>query len=255
MQKKYDEGERSHDFMVKYLMMNADSEDEKIQSIAQDFLSALPEKELLKEDNFKIMKLYTNDSKSKEFQFYLKNIQKFVDMYGEENGELAFKMMDLLYNKALMEQNENHLKDLYALMLQLDPVIPQEKVDVISDKAYINFYEQTEDWVNYTKKSVEFIEKHDKDDADNITRTTYNFYLHTVDTKALKKAEGWLKGLIEAKDWFAYHYILGGIYFKNDKKNLALEQIEIALKQAAEIDAEADIVNEMEELKSSIENL
>ena len=98
MKKKFEEGERSTEFIKKYLLAMADTGDEDLQALADEYFKNLDESELLKEDNFELMMGYAADYDSRAFQYFLNNVEKFEEEFGEGTLYYVDNIFQILFN-------------------------------------------------------------------------------------------------------------------------------------------------------------
>lgn len=85
LQKRFDEGERNGAFMYDYLVSLRLGYFKELEvQISNDYLSSLPNEDLLKEENWNIIKYFMSDPSSKGFQYIVTNKEKLADVNGEE---------------------------------------------------------------------------------------------------------------------------------------------------------------------------
>lgn len=96
LQKKYDKGQRDGKFMYDYLvslrLANLDLLEAKV---ASEYLSSVKDEDLLKKENWKIIKYFMKDPSTKGFQYLVKNREKLAEINGVEEVESKlFKTVD-----------------------------------------------------------------------------------------------------------------------------------------------------------------
>lgn len=215
LEKKFEAGERSPGFLARYLLANVDnSEDEAIQKIAEEYFKTQKEAALLSEENFEVMSHFTKEKTSREFQYYLKNTEKYNERYGEEAANIAFQVFDGLYSKAIQENKDENIAEIQRILLQLDPIVSGEEAQKIGANAYLSFYEKTGDWTKYSSHARMFFEKYGTDNFEQVMTVCFNYYSHIDDRKELEKAIGWVKKSLTQDENYANLYVYAALLSK-----------------------------------------
>ncbi|MRT94666.1 thioredoxin family protein [Ancylomarina sp. 16SWW S1-10-2] len=99
LQKQYEAGKRDGEFMFSYLrslrMANLGKEESKR---ADEYISSLNKEDLLKKENWNIVKYFMNNPATDEFRFVVKNRTKLADIVGAD--EINSKIYNT-YNKTI----------------------------------------------------------------------------------------------------------------------------------------------------------
>lgn len=91
LQKKYDAGERSGAFIYDYLVsLRLGYHKELEAQVADDYLSNLSDEDLLKKENWNIIKNFMKDPSTKGFQFLVSNQDKVTEVNGKEEVSTMF---------------------------------------------------------------------------------------------------------------------------------------------------------------------
>lgn len=129
LRNKFTQGDRSKKFLTEYLsaVENVDTK------VVKNYFKQLTEKELLYDKKvFKIMEMYTRDTQSREFKFYLTHIQDYKDEYGKQAISPAVGILDNLYSGAFKQKDKNKLQQLFGILKKLKPVMPNAE-SIIAD--------------------------------------------------------------------------------------------------------------------------
>lgn len=133
---KFAKGERSKEFLTKYLATVGDAD----KDVVKKYFTQVQDRELLDNKNlFKIMTAYTRDPESREFKYFLAHTKDFKAKYGDESINVAVGILDNLYAKSFKEKNTTALKQLFSVLRKLDPVMPKEKAESIIGKLQKQF--------------------------------------------------------------------------------------------------------------------
>lgn len=88
LQKRYDAGERNGKFIFDYLVSVRLSFNEDLEKkVANDYLRSLNTEDLLKKENWDVIKNFMSDPLSSEFQYLLTNREKLALVVGAEEAE------------------------------------------------------------------------------------------------------------------------------------------------------------------------
>ncbi len=248
---KYEKGERSKEFIVEYLTAMGENADKETKTIAGDYFKSLKEVALLEPQNFELMVIYPRKYDSREFKYYVKNIDKFMEQYPNEAELIAFNSIDLLYQEAIETQSEEKMNELSMLLTQLPNVIEDDKASQMSSMAYMSFYETTQEWDKYAPNAVQYFEKYGRDEFESFLRAAFNFYNFVEKPEDLTKMLTWLEESVVSEENYANLYLNAALLKKLDRKKEALELAKksLAVAQLEEVNAEIiqQLITELEE--------
>jgi thioredoxin-related protein len=248
---KYEKGERSKEFIVEYLTAMGENADKETKTIADDYFKSLKEVALLEPQNFELMVIYPRKYDSREFKYYVKNIDKFMEQYPNEAELIAFNSIDLLYQEAIETQSEEKMNELSMLLTQLPNVIEDDKASQMSSMAYMSFYETTQEWDKYAPNAVQYFEKYGRDEFESFLRAAFNFYNFVEKPEDLTKMLTWLEESVVSEENYANLYLNAALLKKLDRKKEALELAKksLAVAQLEEVNAEIiqQLITELEE--------
>jgi len=96
LQKKYDNGDRNGAFMYDYLVSLRLGNYDKLETeVAGKYLASLSEEDLLKKENWNVIKYFMKDPSSTGFQYLVTNKKKLAEIVGEIEVEgKLFKTID-----------------------------------------------------------------------------------------------------------------------------------------------------------------
>jgi thioredoxin-related protein len=248
---KYEKGERSKEFIVEYLTAMGENADKETKTIADDYFKSLKEVALLEPQNFELMVIYPRKYDSREFKYYVKNIDKFMEQYPNKAELIAFNSIDLLYQEAIETQSEEKMNELSMLLTQLPNVIEDDKASQMSSMAYMSFYETTQEWDKYAPNAVQYFEKYGRDEFESFLRAAFNFYNFVEKPEDLTKMLTWLEESVVSEENYANLYLNAALLKKLDRKKEALELAKksLAVAQLEEVNAEIiqQLITELEE--------
>ncbi len=155
LQKEYEAGKRDGEFMFSYLrslrMANLDKEEARK---ADEYISSLDKEDLLKKENWNIIKHFMKNPATEEFRFVVRNKTKLAEVVGiEEVDAKIYKT----YNKKIEEYSyfypgQGHKYDKVgfdALILDLQNSNYDKAPELIAI-ALKNEYSRLNDWAKYT---------------------------------------------------------------------------------------------------------
>jgi|GEM_PF-699294 len=248
---KYEKGERSKEFIVEYLTAMGENGDKETKTIADEYFKSLKEVALLEPQNFELMVMYPRKYDSREFKYYMKNIDKFMEQYPNKAELIAFNSIDLLYQEAIETQSEEKMNELSMLLTQLPNVIEDDKASQMSSMAYMSFYETTQEWDKYAPNAVQYFEKYGRDEFESFLRAAFNFYNFVEKPEDLTKMLTWLEESVVSEENYANLYLNAALLKKLDRKKEALELAKksLAVAQLEEVNAEIiqQLITELEE--------
>ena len=99
LQKKYESGDRSPEFLAEYLLANTENQSDEILEIADTYFKTQKDEDLLSDTNFQLLKYFISDVNSREFKYFLEHTNDFYEKHGETAGEIAYQVLDQLYSK------------------------------------------------------------------------------------------------------------------------------------------------------------
>ncbi|MEQ9232297.1 MAG: DUF255 domain-containing protein, partial [Cyclobacteriaceae bacterium] len=191
--KKYEAGERSTGFVDDYISALGEA-CQDVDKFLANFFKEVPSEELIKQDNWDVIRDYVFDVYGREFLYVLKNQEAFSEAHGQD--EVQDKIFDtfMITYSELSESDVSlfAIKSLRYLASSHEFERQQEVVD------YLNFGlgEITEDWELYADGAMGFVEL-GVEDPEFIMDIAWKFYLFVDDNTKLLAALNWTKYVLE----------------------------------------------------------
>jgi len=207
LQKRFDAGERDGAFMYEYLVsLRLGYHKELEAQVSGDYLNSLANEDLLKEENWNIIKHFMKDPTSKGFQFLVNNQNKLIEVVGKE--EVDSKLYKTInkqietwsywYGKTPFETQKE--KNLIAFLQQCK----YDKAPILLGKLLANKYKRLEDKDQYLT-TLDYIVKFNLTEGSSTIVHYANTVLDTYTSEvAWAKALAWLN-IAEVKETRVEH--------------------------------------------------
>jgi thiol-disulfide isomerase/thioredoxin len=247
LQTKYENGERSSEFMLKYIE-TLDKACINAEKVAEEYLNSLKDEALYEKNNWSIFNSHIWNSESRSFKLVAEKYSKFFDLYGDKVNEKIVNVYRRKIAAAIRKKDE----DAYAANMKILKSLnfPQsEKVHAVLECQY---YYSKNDWVNYAAKSVSYVEDFQIENPGELNSIAWDFYEKVSDKKMLEKAAEWSKKAVEIENNYANLDTHAAVLYKLGNKKEAQKYAELALKKAKE---EGEDATETEELLKKIKAL
>ncbi|GAA3556020.1 thioredoxin family protein [Snuella lapsa] len=209
LQKRYDAGDRDGAFMYDYLVsLRLGYHKELETKVANDYLASLSNDDLLKEENWNVVKYFMKDPTSKGFQFLVNNQDKLAKVIGDEEVAAKFyKTIDkqieswsFWYGDKPFETEKE--TSLITFLQQSN----YDKAPVLLGKLLANKYKRLEDKEQYLS-TLEYIVNFNLAEGSNRIVQYANNVMDTYKSdRAWAKALLWLK-IAEAKETRVEHKV------------------------------------------------
>lgn len=192
MQKKYESGERSGNFLYDYALAlsNANADPKLVNEVAAAYLGMQKEEDYVNEKSWKLINELVTDINSAPFKYLDANRNKFEAKYGEK--EVAVKI----------------------------------------DYTKIQYYMFTEKWDEYAKVTSVFADKFAMDNWGMLNEFAWSFYEHVNDKAMLKKASKWAKKSMELEKNYYNTDTYAALLYKLGKNEQALKYAKEAIALA-----------------------
>ena len=221
--------------------------------VLKDYFGTQKDEALTSRINWETIRDYSNDPKSREFNYLLNNIDAYKKRYTADSVDSKIQQVLInggyktFYKKDAVEKEyTNYIESIKTLKYT-----GTGKVIFVLGMAY---HKKAGDWAKYSQLVAEQGDEFLKDPQE-VNNVSWNLYEHSDDKNALLKAEGWMKKAVDqAHDWYifdTYAAILYKLHKKAEAKAAALKAIEIAKKDGVG----EDEYKETKELLEKIEKL
>lgn len=194
MKKAYDAGERSQDFMTKYLtaLTNACRD---VEGFVRNHLAGVPDAQLADDANWYLLRDYVADVYSREFLCLLKNPGVFEAK--QDKNEVQEKIFGtFMMNYEYLAEADGFalfgIQSLKYLAEQHDFARKQELLHLLN----FGLGELTEDWELYAQGAAGFM-RPEAEDIDLVLDVAWKFYLFVEDKEMVLKALNWTKYLLD----------------------------------------------------------
>lgn len=209
LQKRYDAGERDGAFMYDYLVSLRLGYYQDLEAkVANDYLASLPNEDLLKKENWNVIKHFMQDPTSKGFQFLVDNQHKLAKVVGAEEADTKFyKTIDkqiqtwtYWYDSTTFETEKE--ANLIVFLQQCN----YDKAPVLLGKLLANKYKRLEDKEQYLN-TLDYIVKFNLAEGSSTIVQYANAVIETYNSdSAWAKALQWLN-IAEAKETRVEHKV------------------------------------------------
>lgn len=201
MNERYDNGERSNEFMSKYLtVLSAAYESDKAKIVAEEMLEGKGQELLDNPVLFNVFIQYCSDPLSVPFQYVLDHKDEFVAKYPNAKLDRTLASKWMTYPHTLIKRNsdgtatfdETAMKA-FVEEMKNRKVENREEIVLLSN---INVAEATNDWSNYAKYCTKYIKRYGENDM-NIYNWSLRIQQKCKDSKVRKTAIGWMQKRID----------------------------------------------------------
>ena len=208
------------------------------------YLATQTDDQLLSETNWRIIANGVSDINSREFQYVLKNKNKFDKLISPTRVDRKIDNIVTEYLKQFFEKPDI---DVYAKKREVVKAIDLQSTNELLFKNDLQMAEVTEDWNFYKQITRE----HAPQIADQslLKDIAMNYLDHYSDVSTLEKAAKWLEASLETTDAYDGEILVAKIYSKSGNKAKAKEAALKAKKLATNLGWDA---KEAEEILSSL---
>ncbi|MFH1320761.1 MAG: thioredoxin family protein [Bacteroidota bacterium] len=251
-QKRYDNGNRSAEFMAQYITALKTAR-LPTNEVLSSYLATQSDSDLLSSENWNLIYQYLNDIDSREFQLLIKNRDQYDSLY---TADLVGEKIYRTYMRQCFKMIQAKEIDEKAY-IELKAKVKESGFNQ-ADKLIANFdlryCEELKDWQNFAKLAVEGAENFFYDDSQTLNCLAWNLYIHIDNEILLEKAMRWAKrsvGLEETQyNTDTYARILFKLGLKEEAVKFEEKALEFAKKSGSK-DAEY-LKKVVEEMKNSL---
>jgi thiol-disulfide isomerase/thioredoxin len=242
LEQKYNNGERSGEFMVKYAK-TLESGGMSAAKIANEYLNGLDNY-----DNPGVMQFVmktTRKKSQKGFEVLVENKAKFDEVIGKEK-------VKVLLNFILQNEYFGDMAKMEAAYIEYFG--KTDAKSLISEYRVLHYmYAKDAAAVkNFQVAAVDFLENHGTDDWQALNAIAWHCYENSEDKIFLSKAANWAEKSIKLDENYANTDTAAALYFKlgNKKKakKWAVKSIEIAKKNDEDFTGTKELLKQIEAL-------
>lgn len=176
---------QNQNLLMNLITASSNAADNALPEYVELYLNRYKDDELLTKNNIYFIKEYVTSAESRGFATILRNYNKFVESFGDE--EMEAKVEEIMSGKA-KELGKNSPTEGKAELQKICNQLDTKKADKLYDKMLLSFYAGAKNWSEYANASVHFIEKYDISDADYLNSIGWRFYQKVDDKEQLNKA-------------------------------------------------------------------
>lgn len=209
---RYAQGDRSPDFVLRYISAKYSAMEDGILPIAEAYLRTQDDWGTL--PNMQLLYLLTDDPNSKWFDYLVENRLKFEALFGKEN--MSAKFQNMLLTKALSQG-----KDVLAEVERFYTKVYPEMAPKLSAHFKMNYYQYAGDLNAFAAAAVGYLDQYPSDDADELNNIAWTFYESIEDQTLLKKALSWAVRSVDLDSQYNNNDTLAALYYKLGKKRKA----------------------------------
>jgi len=231
--KKFQDGNRDPEFMLKYLDRLQGAYMPVNETLALYF-SSLKETDLLKRANWNIIFLYLSDIDSREFTFLMTHRKEYAKSYTRDSVDA--KIYNVCYQSMIgLARGRNFSEEALGEMKQKIRATGYEGSDKAIFDAQQNIYLMRGDQQKYFDLVTADLEKYYGDDQAKLTFMAANFAKMTTDNKYLEKAVEWARKAISIKSNPENNDACANLLFKLGKKEEAIKYETVAIELATKL--------------------
>jgi thiol-disulfide isomerase/thioredoxin len=228
--KKFREGDRDPQFMIKYL--------DRLQGAylpvnepLNQYFATQKESDLLSKPNWDIIFLYVTDIDSKEFGYLLRHQKEYEKLYTREQVN---KKIFSVYSQALNTnaRSRSYSDAGYDELQQKIRKSGYEGAEKVIFAGDLNRYQMKGETEKFISLAMTGTDKYFSDDYSLLNRMAASFLQITEDKKNLEQASGWAKKSIALKSTSENNDTYANLAFKLGKKDEAVKYEQRAIDQA-----------------------
>ena len=199
------------------------------------YFSSQKEEDLIQKNNWRIILKYVDEYNSKPFLYLERNKEQYSKLYTTDSVESKINSVYSggLYTALLNKDSAGY----ETLKIKLKKSNTKDADKVISE-AEIKKFQRKKDWINYAKQVADYVQKYDKDNANDLNSFAWTFYENISDKKNLTFAAAWAKKATEIDDNYPYNDTYAAVLYKlgnyAEAKKVAIKAIELAKKSGDE---------------------
>lgn len=193
IRKSYEDGNRSLEVMEKYLLA-LENACRSVDTVLDDFFLGIPKEDLVKDDNWGVLRDYVFDVYGEEFMFLLKNQEAF------EKAQDPLEVQDKIFDTFMLTYSELADSDLALFGIKsLSYLADQHEFDrkeELMDYLRFGMGELIEDWSMYADGAIGFM-RPEAEDPELILDISWKFYLFVNNKEQLLAALNWTKSVLD----------------------------------------------------------
>lgn len=227
MHEQYKKGERSPEFLRKYLVVVAFEKKTLGFDEQQEYLNSISKETYLTDENMKLFFEMANDVRSPFLPIILDNYNAFEEKFGEKFvSDAVVGTVISATKRAVATKDETHLQQAVAVLHQY----PKPEAPVLEGKIKLEYYRLSEKWEDYMKTATDFFKHNELTDSEFLNNMAWVFYEHADKTKELKSALEMVDKSIALRSYYNNHDTRAAILYRLKRFDDALAEANIALE-------------------------
>ncbi|MEP0987764.1 thioredoxin fold domain-containing protein [Ekhidna sp.] len=233
MEKRYDSGDRSADFMLDYLGLLEEACLDA-EGFAEGYLADVDLNELTTETPWEVFAAYQWDIYSREFQYLIKNTKKFEDEIGQRLVNAKLYDTYLAQYQEVFESEELHDFGMRALLHSMKEV-NFTGADTLKLMMNLHYAEFTESWKDYAGYAIDLVGMTELQDPEQLNELAWKFYLFVDNKNQLEIASSWAQQAVDQQPEPSMIDTFASLQFKLGNRKQAIELEKRALELAGEL--------------------
>ena len=243
LKQQYREGERSTEFLLKYLQVSFQGGVGNHVKILEDYLATQNDWDT--PENKELIFNLVDHPNTKLFDHLVQNKAAFAAVYGASS--VTNKIQTLVYES--LGKGETTLAGADQLFSRAYP----KDAKKLAAQYKMAHYQQQEDGKGYADAAIAYVKNFPAISLEELNDISWGFYDIVDDKKALKKAIKWAKKAVQKDNSYLNNDILSSLYHKIDKDKkaikIAYEAIAIAKASGEDYSSSTALIREIEESK------
>lgn len=237
---QYKNGERSPEFLMKYLQASFHAADGGHVEVLEAYLATQSDWDT--PDNKELIYNLLDRPNSKLFDHLVKNKAAYFEVYGE--NEVANKIQNIVYES--LSKGTTKLEDADKLFARAFP----KEAKKLAAQYKMAHYQQKEDGNNYAQAAIDYVKSFPEINSEELNDISWMFYDIVDNKKQLKQALKWAKKSVKTDNSYLNNDTLAALYHKYGKNKKALKvankAIAIAKSNNEDYSSSAQLIQELE---------
>lgn len=239
--KRYAEGDRSPDFLRNYAYAAKAAVDPKYPQIAEEYLTT--QNQWNAPETMQFIYDFTESTRSRQFNYMVENREMFEKEIGK--GKMFGKIQSVVQERLDLIMNQKSASNEIIEVGKLFDKVYKEEATVKFAAFKMTYYRTQGDRDGFAEAAVDYVDNMRDITADELNSIARTFAEVIDDKVMLTKAVDWTKRAIDMENDFTYHYTLGALYYKLDKKRKAKRAIKKSIKIGEKAGEDIEHVKEL----------
>ncbi len=227
MQNMYENGVRDPQFLRRFAYKSVKFQEPYEHIVKQYLDSANPKSK----ESLKFILDFATDVNSEAFDYLWRNQSYYSSLYSEDKLQAHIK--NAINQSVIKAANKRKVGEMQHACSFINRVSISNKKEFELEMK-MQFYQMTNNWEDYIKETIAFVEFDSKLAPDQLNNIAWNYAIHATDKAALQKALSWTENRLLKYDSSNTNYKTthAALLYKNGKSNKALKYIEESIETA-----------------------